>query len=401
MKIAYYTHETITSGLFKTQVQDVLTALSKEQDNNEYTLVVYNYFWTVIKNFKLIGSLKKELSLLKIKLCVFPILLPVKYSLTYYPYFEFLKIFFRFIILITYKRKADIHHARGYLLTYGLVKNNLQSVIFDMRSLWVLENISAGNLISDSKLTNRWFELERKSILCSRFCVGVSKAMGDYVQRIHQEVDFKLIPISVNFDKFKFDEHSRKQIRVKQGWEKELVMVYSGSLGLSRINLETLQSILITLKNKLPELKGIAISEEPKQLFIDLFRRANFKENDYLISNSKEISIYKILSAADFGIHALPLQLDSETRLGTKVAEYLMNGLPIIVNENVGAAAEIVEKNKLGYVFENINDITFNNIKKTGCDWRKFSSKASVEYAKNNFASEKIVEMYNSLYMNI
>ena len=62
MKIAYYTHETITSGLFKTQVQDVLTALSKEQDNNEYTLVVYNYFWTVIKNFKLIGSLKRVIS---------------------------------------------------------------------------------------------------------------------------------------------------------------------------------------------------------------------------------------------------------------------------------------------------------------------------------------------------
>ena len=39
-----------------------------------------------------------------------------------------------------------------------------------------------------------------------------------------------------------------------------------------------------------------------------------------------------------------------------------MNGLPIIVNENVGGG--IIEKNKLGYVFENINDITFNNIKK-------------------------------------
>ena len=193
---------------------------------------------------------------------------------------------------------------------------------------------SAGNLIPDSKLTNRWFELERKSILCSRFCVGVSKAMGNYVHRINEEVDFKLIPISVTFDKFKFDNYSRKQIRVKQA-ERELVMIYSGSLGLSRINLETLQSVILTLKNKLPELKGIAISDEPKQLFVEVFRRANFKENDYLISNSKEISIDKILSAADFGIHALPLQLDSETRLGTKVVEYLMNGLPIIVNKNV------------------------------------------------------------------
>lgn len=401
MKIAYYTHETLTSGLFKTQVQDVLTALSNEQDDNEYTLVVYNYFWTVIKNFKLIGNLKKELSLLKINLCVFPVLLPIKYSLTYYPYLEFLKIFFRFIVLVTYKRKADVHHARGYLLTYGLVENNLKSVIFDMRSLWVLENLSAGNLKSNSKLTNRWLELERTCISSSRFCVGVSKAMGNYVSNIHEEVDFELIPISVALDKFKFNQYSRKQIRVNQGWEKELVMVYSGSLGLSRINLETLQSIFITLKKKIPELKGIAISEEPKQLFIELFRRANFKENDYLISSSKEISIDKILSAADFGIHALPLQLDSETRLGTKVVEYLMNGLPVIVNENVGAAAEIVEKHKLGYVFENINDTTFNNIKKMGSDWRKYSSKASVEFAKNNFASEKIVKMYKSLYRNI
>ena len=31
-----------------------------------------------------------------------------------------------------------------------------------------------------------------------------------------------------------------------------------------------------------------------------------------------------------------------------------------------------------------------------GSDWRKFSSKASAEYAKNNFASEKVVEMYKS-----
>ena len=401
MKVAYYTHETISSGLFRTQVTDVVAALSAQGNTDKYTIYVYNYFWTLLQNFALVRSLKKELSNMGIGIRIFPILVPVKYSLVSHSYFQFLNIFFQLIVFFTFDRKADVHHARGYLLTYALVKNNLSSVIFDMRSLWVLENISAGNLKPGTKLSHAWFELEKTCVSLSSFNVGVSAAMGDYVSKISATANFKLIPISVVANYFQFDTDMREKIRTANGWQESLVMVYSGSLGLSRINIEALQSLFKELKRKIPDLKGIVISEDSKKLCVELFEQAHFQENDYLVTSAKEVSLTGVLSAADFGVHALPRQLDFETRLGTKVVEYFMNGLPVIVNKNVGDAAKLIEEKNLGYVLDHMSSADFNDIKNIGIAWRFHAGQASADFARGTFASEIIVEKYSSLYMAI
>lgn len=401
MKIAYYTHETISSGLFRTQVKDVVEALAAQGNGDKYTIYVYNYFWTLVQNFALVRSLKKELSNLGIEIRIYPFLVPVKYSLASHSYFKFLKIFFQLMIFFTFDRKADIHHARGYLLTYALVKNKLSSVIFDMRSLWILENISAGNLKPETKLAEAWFELERVCVSLSAFNVGVSAAMGDYVSKISADANFKLIPISVVANYFQFDADMREKIRTDNGWQESLIMVYSGSLGLSRINLEPLQSLFKVLKREIPDLKGIVISEDSKKLFVELFEQAHFQENDYLITSAKQASLAGVLSAADFGVHALPRQLDFKTRLGTKVVEYFMNGLPVIVNKNVGDAGKLIREKNLGYVLDYMSSSDFHDIKNTGIDWRFRAGQASADFARNTFASEVIVKMYYSLYMAI
>ncbi len=378
-----------------------MAALSSQGNGNKYTIYVYNYFWTLVQNFALLRSFKKELSSLGIDLRFFPILVPVKYSLVSHSYFRFLKIFFQLMAFFTFDRKADVHHCRGYLLTYALVKNNLSSVIFDMRSLWVLENISAGNLKPETNLTRAWFELEKTCISLSSFNVGVSAAMGDYVSKISAEVKFKLIPISVVANNFQFDTDMREKIRTANGWQESLVMVYSGSLGLSRINFKALQSLFKVLKREIPDLKGIVISEDSKKLFVELFEQANFLENDYLVTSAKGASLTGILSAADFGVHALPRQLDCETRLGTKVVEYLMNGLPVIVNKNVGDAAKLIEEKNLGYVLDHMSYTDFYDIKKMGINWRFYAGQGSADFARGTFASEIIVKMYSSLYVAI
>jgi glycosyltransferase involved in cell wall biosynthesis len=118
---------------------------------------------------------------------------------------------------------------------------------------------------------------------------------------------------------------------------------------------------------------------------------------NYKIINPKLNEISSWLDSADIGLHALPIQLDSNTRLGTKVVEYWINGLPVIVNKNVGAAAEYIDKYKIGYVIEedskNIN-IKINEL-------LNYDRSYISNFAKNIFSAKHISLQYLQLYQDI
>ena len=401
MEITYYTHESITSGLFRTQVIDALIASASRDVNKKYTIFVYNYFWLLIKNFQLVCKLRNELLKAGIRIRFFPVLVPVKYALASHSYFQLLQFYLRIVTFLTYRRGSDVHHCRGYLLTYALIKNKLPSVIFDMRSLWVLENISAGNLDRDSSVCRLWFELEEECLRRSFASVGVSPAMGSYVSDIYENSNFHSIPISVALDKFRFDPAHRTRLRSKFGWNNSLVVIYSGSLGLSRINTESLKRLLKTLKSRVPHTRCVVVSHEPKELFLEIFRDIGFEENDYFLTSDDEFRLFEIYSLADIGVHALPMQLDSGTRLGTKVVEYLANGLPIIVNQNVGDAARLVREHKFGYVLEEMTDIDFAGILGASREHRLPQGQASQHFASNTFSSHVTSEQYHKLYESV
>jgi glycosyltransferase involved in cell wall biosynthesis len=401
LKITYYTHESITSGLFRTQVIDALKAAASQDQTKKYTIFVYNYFWLLIRNLRLISTLRSDLSKAGIRIRFFPILIPVKYALSSIVYFQLLKFYLQLVTYITYSRKADVHHCRGYLLTYALTKNGLLSVIFDMRSLWVLENISAGNLDQMSSVCRLWFKLEKQCLLRSFASVGVSPAMGQYASDISENINFHLIPISVAIEKFQFDMNHRVRLRSQLGWDNSLVVIYSGSLGLSRINIEPLKNLLKILKYKIPQLKCVVVSNERKDIFLKLFHDICFEENDYFLTSDKDFNLSEILSIADFGVHALPKQLDGETRLGTKVVEYMANGLPIIVNQNVGDAARLVREYKFGYVLEDIANIDFAEFLTADRKHRLKEGQTSQIVANNTFSSNVTSKKYNNLYESV
>ena len=57
------------------------------------------------------------------------------------------------------------------------------------------------------------------------------------------------------------------------------------------------------------------------------------------------------------------LSITNKTMIGLKVSEYLASGLPVIVNKDITALANIVSSNMLGYFFkydENMNCVVFD-----------------------------------------
>jgi glycosyltransferase involved in cell wall biosynthesis len=294
------------------------------------------------------------------------------------------------------KNEFDLIHARSYWATFS-VSNSKIPIIFDLRSLWLLENISTGEIKLNSKSYDYWKQIEIDCIKKSAASTCVSIGMVEYVKNISSIANATLIPISVNEKYFNFNKDNRIKNRKILNWNENVIFIYSGSLGQSGININSITELFKKIINLSDNYKILIITSEKSNYVNKLMSTIGIEIINYKIINPKLNEISSWLDSADIGLHALPIQLDSNTRLGTKVVEYWINGLPVIVNKNVGAAAEYIDKYKIGYVIEedskNIN-IKINEL-------LNYDRSYISNFAKNIFSAKHISLQYLQLYQDI
>lgn len=399
MNVAYLTIEDISSGLFKTQVLDILEEICNHDNSIQFDVLIINRPWHLFKHKFFLEKYRKDYKFRNINFIYIPLLPPLRNSLKYFlfSYFvtKWLQIIYQFFLKF---RKYDILHCRSYWPTVTVL-NTQAPIIFDMRSLWVLENISSGEIRLNSKSHFYWKKNEINCIEGSSVSTCVSQSMLEYVRNISISSKSELIPISVNADLFGFDSHNRDINRSILKWEDNIVFVYSGSLGQSGININAVVSLINKIIKVNDCFRVLIVTSEKFSHFKSIMDNFNIDVNKYKIVNPNLNEISSWLDAADIGIHALPKQLDSSTRLGTKVVEYWINGLPVIVNQNVGAAADYIKRNGIGYVIDDSfeDEIILKNIKQILCLKRTEIS----DFAKKEFSSKFISGKYLNLYRQI
>lgn len=345
--VNYITIENPFSGLFKTQVLNVLR-YSSASSKAAITLCVIIYPWTYILKRRGLDSLRKDCEKNGISVVFLPFLFPVKYMLKSVLVF---RIGFWWLALVgRLYPYSNIDHCRGYFTTFSVLRNRPQSrVIFDMRSAWIDENIAAAGLVDDGALHRCWRDLEKYCLRNSYAVLGVSDSMSEIATRGPAK-NYHTIPIAVDERALRFCRNSRQTLRAKWNWTNSLVAVYSGSLGLNGIGKDALSDLFFLLAKSHPALKFLILTNERPEIVYSLLANASIDLRLARVLSVAPEALGDYLSVADFGIHALPQQLDSATRLGTKVVEYWMNGLPTVVTPTVGAAAKIVAENGVGYV---------------------------------------------------
>ena len=159
LKINYVTIENPASGLFQTQVLDVLTHAVQVAPAS-ITLSVFIYPWHLFSKLRCLLDLRKTCEENQLCLRVYPVLFPVKYSLMNFWGFQLTLIWLALIAQLL--PKCDVAHCRGYFATFmGIKSRSNCKVVFDMRSSWVDENVAAGRLTPNSNLHINWLKLER------------------------------------------------------------------------------------------------------------------------------------------------------------------------------------------------------------------------------------------------
>lgn len=393
--VTFFTIEDISSGLFSTQVLNIAKYLSK---NEEINIICVNRIWHYKKHIKELNKINNNKEYKNINLYYIPLLMPLRNAVKFTFYSRFVVIWL-YCILSLFRKVVGCNMviARSYWPAAAANMIHNCKVIFDPRSLWIHENLSSGDLTINTKAHKYWCELEKYIINKSDKCICVSLGMIDYFNELYNyKADY--IPITVDTDKYKLDEIFRDNKRRELNIKNKTVFLYSGSFGQSGINKEYLK-IIFNLVLNTNKSHLLILSQESVESIKFLLNAIDSNVNNYTIINTHLYNLGRWSSVGDIGIHALPPQLDSRTRLGTKVVEYFSMGMPVLVNDNVGAASKIVKENNLGMVVNldkvkklNPNDIQFlMNIKKEKI--RK--------YALNNFSTEVCGEKHRKLIRNV
>lgn len=397
MLITYLTIEDIESGLFQTQVLDILTEISNQSPDLRFEILVVNRPWLIKSHLRRKKQLEKVLKP-SIRIRYIPLLPPLRNAMSSFWYSAIFTNWLRLIFSFAIPRKSEVLHCRSYWPTQAALKSRNIPVVFDMRSLWPLENMSMGLLKPGTAAERYWLALEKECLERSAVSAAICKGIIDYVDGIVPGCKIELIPISVDKNKFRFDENERTERRAQLGWKNNTVLVYSGSFGQASINLAALKDLFSQLLQADESARLLFLTSESDEKTHALMKMVPGATDRYKVVHPKLNEIGKWLSAGDIGVHALPRQLDYTTRLGTKIVECWINGMPVIVNEYVGAAADFIKEFNVGGVLAGDKPTPTRTVSEMMQSLLRKNRKEQTDFANAHFATDVTARQYIDAY---
>jgi len=334
----------------------LLKEIKRQAPEISMTLVSFWQPWVVIKYRKELAQMRKELLAAGIEVENYPwAIIPSRYFLYNVMLFPIVHWWAYWLFHRVLDNRFQIVHCRSYfasLIAAQLKQEFGYRCIFDMRSLWPKEHVTAGAWTTKDCIYRMWKRLEQLTVALSDATIGVTTPMIDEIHHIEPGAKAIPIPIAVDTLELYFDEQGRNEIRKRHNWNDCLVVVYEGSFGLLNRNIYNLAEYFAFILKLWPDAHLLILTPNAGIAIPRIMRAYGIMPTQFTVKEPEPGELRRWLSAADVGIHVMPKGPDSDTRLGVKVVEYLSCGLPIIVNSNVGAAANLVYKYGIGAVVD-------------------------------------------------
>ncbi len=408
----------IENGIFKNQVLDQLKLIKKERPNANIFLLS----GLPLVNMRLIKRTRyflKELRKIEAECSNHGIIFKYRFITGLSPWFytppqkfwlfdftqkKFLK---KFIV----GNSISIVHCRSYTptrLALDVRKKYKLSykVIFDTRGNFPEEGLLKSHLDSEGYIS--WKKMEKDLLDNADAVVNVSSTFTEHVKKISTNSNVYTIYTSTNLSSFyPLSQNEKSKLRRSQKIsEHEKVLVYLGELSeIGWHQTSTLIAAYKAFKKAFVKTKMLIITHNKRDELEKAFLDESLEAAELIVvkgNSQKEVNSY--LNLADFAV--LPFrhirsQLDEilgYTMIASKTGEYLATGLPVIVNNKIGAASQLVEETGTGitYELEKENDIISKLL-----DFEKEKKAIAAkccETARNVFNAQKNALLYLDIY---
>ncbi|MCD4743873.1 MAG: hypothetical protein K8R67_15535 [Desulfobacteraceae bacterium] len=327
---------------------------------------------------------------------------------------ELIKIFFFVVIMLPcyLQGKRIIVHTRNYT-HFGSLK--VLKYLFKIKILFDLRGASAEeflyekgyndiNIVQYENTKKRYLSILNKQISMVKissniFCV--SNKLKDYIN-IKTDCKFNqklvVVPGAADNDTFFFNAQLRQNIREKENIREKYVVCYTGKLDRPWHMGDFLFNTISQILDKYKDTFFLCITPD-KETAEKYINRYSINETRISCKFIKYDFINSYLNAADCGLVMREDVPTNNVASPTKIAEYLLTGLPLLMSDKIGDYSDYVKTHSLGKVIENDVIVAVNMLgvlKTMQIDRKQTAQFCSKTYSKQ-VNIHKMLGIYDSI----
>jgi hypothetical protein len=163
-------------------------------------------------------------------------------------------------------------------------------------------------------------------------------------------------PVSVNEKAFGFKPKGREIVRRKYGLMNRHVVLYLGKFGYLYYD-EEIAKLCKTLYDNIYNTFFLIVTSNNHETIRKMFQENGLPEESFLVTGNLSYDEVKdYISAADIGLSAVPPTPSQKFRSPTKVAEYLLCGVPYITCKGISEDDIYAIKHNVGVVVRSFDE---------------------------------------------
>lgn len=330
-KVAYLTFNDAPSGIYTSQVIDVVSFLRSEL-KADIRLISFISIRSFLLNRKKIKSA-----------------LPDSIVLPMFPGIQNWKINVLLLLPVIVMLRPSTIIARSVLAAQLAMRARFGArLVYDGRGAIAAEWNEYPVVVS-KRLKDRIFWLEREVVNASDFRIAVSWQLVEHWKREfgYQADDHVVIPCTLSkvFEHVRITEEAVRTAREKLGFaDDDIVFVYSGSIA-GWQGFDLLAGFMIPRLKESEKVKLLFLSAETQQI------RTLQEEfpGQVVVRQLKPDQVPQYLLAGDYGLLIREQSVTNQVASPVKFAEYLVCGLPVIIGEGLGDFTDFVRINRCGW----------------------------------------------------
>ncbi|HLL74625.1 MAG TPA: glycosyltransferase [Pyrinomonadaceae bacterium] len=261
----------------------------------------------------------------------------------------------------------DFVHARNHVpAAMGLIAKRRAGarLIFDIRGFMPEEYADAGVWPAGGYLFRLTKAAERRLLdAADAFVMLTERARGIlFPGRAGEDArgrPLEVIPCCVDVERFASAAGvSREEARRELGVEGRNVFVYVGALGGWYLT-DEMADFLALAHRRDPSAFTVVLTQSQPEMIADRLRARGVADADYLVRKVSPGSVPRYLKAADVALSFIKPCYSKLASSPTKVAEYLISGLPVVSNSGIGDVDEVIAADRVGSLVREFDEPSY------------------------------------------
>jgi glycosyltransferase involved in cell wall biosynthesis len=166
--------------------------------------------------------------------------------------------------------------------------------------------------------------------------------------------NFDVVPCAADQTDFFFSEEERTAKRKEYGFQDEKVLLYSGRLYTGWAVPDEIFNFFNNLAKKVDNVVLFLLTPDI-DIAHEMKKRFGINDKRIFITKDSYQNVRKYLNMADYGILLRDNSLMNNIAAPTKVAEYMLCGLPLIISKNIKEVSDVILEKSYGAIVDNYN----------------------------------------------